>query len=78
MISAVKWLNNLDQLTTFDPTKCPNNCNRKFGGPYRKYNLKNHLLKECGIKMKCSFCHKEFAHHKSLRYHMGVAHQMIV
>lgn len=76
-ISVQKWLGYLDELSKHDPVKCPNNCQRKFGGSNRKYHLKNHLLKECGVKIKCPMCSKQFGHVKSLRYHMGVAHETI-
>lgn len=76
-VSVFKWLGYLDQLAKPNPVMCPNSCQRKFGGSNRKYHLKNHLLKECGIIVKCSICSKQFGHLKSLRYHMGVAHKII-
>lgn len=77
-ISGAKWFGYLDELAKPDPVKCPNKCKRKFGGPNRKYHLKNHLIKECGIIVKCPMCSKQFGHVKSVRYHMGVAHKMIL
>lgn len=77
LIPGVKRNDKLDELA--DPVKCPNKfCNRKFGGSKRKYNLKNHLINECGVTLKCTVCSKEFGHLKSVRYHMGVAHHIFL
>lgn len=76
-ISAKKWSGCLDKIAESNPVKCPNNCQRKFGGPQRKYQLKNHLVNECGLIVKCPVCPKQFGHVKSLRYHMGAKHKII-
>lgn len=71
------WLENLDRITINNPSICPRNCGRKFGGQYRKQNLKLHLLKECGISVNCPICMKKFVHKRSLKYHMAVVHKVI-
>lgn len=34
-------------------------------------------MKECGVTLKCTMCSKKFGHMRSVRYHMGVAHNII-
>lgn len=70
------WLNNLNEISLNNPSICPRNCGRKFGGSGRKANLKLHLLKECGIVIICPLCKKKFVQKRSLKYHMGTVHKI--
>lgn len=62
---------------TTDPTLCPNKCGRLYKGANRKYNLKRHLIYECGVnpQFKCIICQKLFRYKHSLQYHIGCVHK---
>lgn len=59
---------------------CPKNCGRSYTGAYRKQNLKNHVLHECGVepKFQCSFCPKRFSRKSNLKTHNLFIHKMIL
>lgn len=76
-IDKIFWLNILDQISRNNPSICPRNCGRKFGGQGRKANLKLHLLKECGISVHCPICMKKYSQKRSLKYHMVAIHNII-
>jgi len=71
------WLTKLDQVVKYNPSICPKNCGRKFGGKNRKSNLKLHLLKECGKTVTCLICMKKFNTVSSLKCHLGIIHKVI-
>lgn len=71
------WLTKLDQIVKNNPSICPKNCGRKFGGNNRKGNLKLHLLKECGKTVTCLMCMKNFISVRNLTYHLGIVHKVI-
>jgi len=71
------WLTKLDEIVINNPSICPKNCGRKFGGQNRKGNLKLHLLRECGKSVTCQMCLKKFNNVRSLKYHLGTVHKII-
>lgn len=72
-------LSQLEMLTTDDPALCPNGCGHKYKGKWRKYNLKSHLLYECGVprQFQCYICSKSFAQKVSLKTHVAKIHKIV-
>lgn len=68
------WIENLDHIAKNDPSACPQNCGRKYGGKFRKGNLKLHLTKECGKSASCSLCKKSFKNITYLKHHLETIH----
>ncbi|XP_022182808.1 uncharacterized protein LOC111042491 [Myzus persicae] len=50
---------------------CPKACGRSYIGAHRKYNLKRHLLFECGVKLQfqCQVCQKRFSQKSNMKTH---------
>lgn len=59
---------------------CPNHCGRSYTGAYRKKNLKNHLLFECGVEpqFQCSICRKRFSRKSNLKTHVVLIHKSLL
>ncbi|XP_060879594.1 longitudinals lacking protein, isoforms H/M/V-like isoform X11 [Metopolophium dirhodum] len=63
-----------------DPAYCPRNCGRSYKGKWRKTNLRNHLVYECGLPcmFKCNICNRTFKHKCTLKTHMGCKHKIVI
>lgn len=67
----------LNQASRYDPAYCPNGCGRSYKGIWRKNNLKNHLIRACGVdpQFKCPLCKKLLTQKQSLKYHLTTFHK---
>ncbi|XP_060879627.1 zinc finger protein 425-like isoform X2 [Metopolophium dirhodum] len=55
---------------------CPKACGHSYIGTYGKYNLKRHLLFECGVKpqFQCYLCQKQFSRKSNMKTHCLLIH----
>lgn len=73
-------LSQLDAYVVDDPALCPNGCGHRYKGKWRKYNLKSHLLYECGVprQFRCHLCHKSFSQKTTLKMHVAKIHKILM
>lgn len=55
---------------------CPKACRHSYIGTYGKYNLKRHLLFECGVKLQFQYhlCQKRFNQKSTMKTHYLLIH----
>lgn len=70
----------INEFVQNDPAYCPRNCGRSYKGKWRKTNLRNHLVYECGLPcmFKCNICNRTFKHKCTLKTHMGCKHKIVI
>lgn len=79
-VLSIGFLARLNEFVQNDPAYCPRNCGRSYKGKWRKTNLRNHLVYECGLPcmFKCHICNRTFKHKCTLKSHMGCKHKIVI